>query len=143
MREHRPSRPFVFFAWVIFTYLFAFLAALGVQYSVKHQLPFELLRDLKLHGALLAAACFVAGVACPAIWIIPTSRRPVMILLGAAFGFGAVFLMVGLLTVFYGGFEANMGWFSLGLAVVIPSVISGAMAGYYKPLHSFFRRSSA
>jgi len=116
---------------------------LGVQYSVKHQLPFELLGNLKLHGALLAAACFVAAVACPAIWVIPANRRLALVLLGATFGFSAVFVMVALLILFYGGFEANMGWFSLGLAVVIPSVISGAIAGYYKPIHSSFGRSSA
>jgi hypothetical protein len=133
----------VFVAWVVFTYLFAFIAALVTQYSMKHQFPFDLFAAARLHAAMLAAACFVAGVACPAIWLIPSRRRVILIPLGAAFGFAAVFIMVALLIALYGGFEANMGWFSLGLAVVIPSVVSGAIAGYYKPLHSPIARPSA
>jgi hypothetical protein len=141
--QRKPSRLVVFLAWVFFTYLFAITAAVIVQsYMVQH-FAFDTLSAPLLHLGMLGAALFIAGVSSPLIWLIPTDRRLVLVALGATFGFGAVSLMVFLLVLFFGGFEANMAWFSLGLAVVVPSVISGAIAGYYKPLQDLRKKASA
>jgi hypothetical protein len=122
----------VFLSWVWFTYLFAVITAMAVPSTLERRVA--TLADPRFHLALLAASIFVAIVSCLAIWSIPTQRRAILVPIGIAIGLGAVVLMTGLLITFFGGFEANMAWFSLASAIVLPSLISGGIAGYCKSL---------
>src|SRR5262249_26864085 len=88
------SRRRVFLGWVAFTYLFAVTAAVILQSSTVHHLAFDTLTAPLLHLGILAASLFIAGVACPLLWLIPTRRRLVSVPLGVAFAFGAVSIMV-------------------------------------------------
>jgi hypothetical protein len=92
-----------------------------------------LFTDIHYQVALVGCSAVVAGSSVLFLLPIQVKRVPLGILLGAAIGFVPILAFVAcVVLVVRPGMEAGSGYAVLFMIMAVPSLVSGALAGYRK-----------
>jgi hypothetical protein len=120
-----------FTIWLISPFLF-YVTVVFIVSMFRNDVPVTSFSYWKVDSLLLGACAIPAVLGTFILWALPIRRPPLGIGAGSILAIAGIVLWNWFEMNFFGGFEANAGYYVTSLMLLVPSCLAGAYAGFLR-----------